>query len=92
MRQLITSVRHRCIAIYAVGHGVVKVARLVVADPLRRQVAVYLPARSAISQAVAARSARLADAAHEPISGCKAGVVDDAIGLSCIADCMSLHA
>ena len=41
--------------------------RLVVADPLRRQVAVDLPARSVVGESVAAGSARLADAAHEPL-------------------------
>ena len=54
--------------------------RLAVADPLRRQVAVDFPLRSAVSQAVAARSARLADAAHEPLLGYEAGVVDGPVG------------
>ena len=55
--------------------------RLAVADPLRRQVAVDLPLRSAVGQAVAARSARLADAAHEPLLGYEVGVVDGPVGL-----------
>ena len=55
--------------------------RLAVADPLRRQVAVDLPLRSAVGQAVAARSARLADAAHEPLLGYEACVVDGTVGL-----------
>ena len=55
--------------------------RLVVADPLRRQVAIDLPARSAVSQAVAARSGRLPGATHEPLLGYKAGVVNVATGI-----------
>ena len=55
--------------------------RLAVADPLRRQVAVDLPLRSAVGQAVAARSARLADAAHEPLLCYEARVVDGAVCL-----------
>ena len=56
-------------------------ARLVVADPLRRQVAVDLPVRSAVGEAVAARSARLADAAHEPLFRYEVGVVDASVGI-----------
>jgi hypothetical protein len=77
----ILSVRHRRIVIDAVGYDIVQVVRLAVADPLRRQVAVDLPLRSDVSQAVAARSARLADAAHEPLLGYEAGVVDGPVGL-----------
>ena len=55
--------------------------RLAVADPPRRQVAVHLPLRYVVSQAVAARSTRLADAAHEPLLGYEVGVVDGAVGL-----------
>ncbi len=55
--------------------------RLVFAYSLRRQVAVYLPVRSGVGEAVAARAAGLADAAHEPLLGCEVGVVD---GLVCL--------
>ena len=79
--EIILSVRHRRIAIYAVGYDVVQVVRLVVVDPMCRQVAVDLPARSVVSQAVAARSARLADAAHEPLFGYEVGVVDGPAGI-----------
>ena len=75
------SVRHCRIAVDAVGYDVVQVVRLVVADPLRRQVAVNLTLRFAVGEAVAARSARLADAAHEPLFGYEVGVVDAALGL-----------
>ena len=68
-------------AIDAVGYDVVQVVRLAVADPLRSQVAVSLPLRYAVSQAVAARSARLADATHEPLLGYEVGVVYGPVGL-----------
>ena len=55
--------------------------RLVVADPLRRQVAIDIPVRSVVREAVAAGSARLADAAHEPLFCYEAGVVDASVGL-----------
>ena len=55
--------------------------RLVDAVPLRRQVAVDLPLWSVVSQAVAARSTLLADAAHEPLLGYEAGVADGPVGL-----------
>ena len=55
--------------------------RLVVADPLRRQVAVDLPLRSAVGEAVAARAAGLADAAHEPLLCYEVGVVDGPVRL-----------
>ena len=63
--------------------------RLVAVDPPSRQVAVDLPARSAVSEAVAARSARLADAAHEPLFGYEV-VVDAFYWPSCLAACISL--
>ena len=55
--------------------------RLVVVDPLGRQVAVDLPSRSVVSEAVAAGSARLADAAHEPLFRYVVGVVDSSLGI-----------
>ncbi len=55
--------------------------RLVVAYSLRRQVAVYLPVRSAVCEAVAARAAGLSDAAHPPLLRYEACVVD---GLACL--------
>ena len=69
--------------------------RLVVADPLRRQVAVDLPVRSVVREAVAAGSARLADAAHEPLFCSEVDVVDASIGLlvllpACIFSCKVL--
>ena len=64
-----------------VGYDVVQVVRLVVADPLRRQVAVDLPLRSVVGEAVTARSARLADAAHEPLLCYEVGVVDASLCL-----------
>ena len=78
---LLFPVRHCRIAVDAVGYDVVQVVRLVVADPLRRQVAVDLPVRSVVGDAVAARSARPADAAHEPLFCYIVGVVDDSLGL-----------
>ena len=85
-------VRHRRIAIYAVGYDVVQMVRLVVADPLRRQVAVYLPVRSGVGEAVAARAAGLADAAHEPLLGYEVGFVDGPVGIIVmIAACKSPH-
>ena len=78
---MMLSVRHGRIAIYAVRYDVVHVVRLIVADPLRRQVAVYLSMRSVVVEAVAARAAGLADAAHEPLLGYEVGVVDGSVGL-----------
>ncbi|MFM7980322.1 MAG: hypothetical protein ACKPKO_13500, partial [Candidatus Fonsibacter sp.] len=78
---MMLSVRLGRIAVEAVGYDVVQVVRLVVADPLRRQVAVSLPVRSVVCEAVAARAAGLADAAHEPLLGYEACVVDGPVGL-----------
>ena len=80
-RILLFPVRHRRIALDAVGYDVAQVVRLAVADPLRRQVAVDLPLRPVVGEAVAARSARLADAAHDPLFCYIVGVVDASLGL-----------
>ena len=55
--------------------------RLVVADPLRCQVTLDPSVRSVVGEAVAARAARLADAAHEPLICYEAGVVNVPVGL-----------
>ena len=60
-------VRHNGIKIYAVGYDVALMVGLVVIDRLCRRVALYLSTRAAVSDAVAARSARLSDAVHEPL-------------------------
>ncbi len=56
-------------------------ARLVVADPLRRHVASGPPVRSVVGEAIAARAAGLTDADHELLFGYEAGVVDGPVGL-----------
>ena len=48
----------------------------VVADPLRRKVAVDFPVQSVVIEAVAARSARHADAVYEPLCRYQVAVID----------------